>query len=132
LGALTQPLGDGPYQALLNAKCVEGELVTMDWAFRNVHLCAWHPTEPQQLTYTAQTGVCWENTRGLAVDGLYARRQEKTTRFVTVLEPYQSNHRLTNVSVQHAGAETRVKLQFADGTNRDVTFDAATAEPESN
>lgn len=128
LSTLRQPLGDGPYEQVLNPKAISGRLIAMDWIYEGVHVCAWQPANAGQLTYTGQTGVCWENTRGLAVDGLYVRREGKTARFVTVLEPYKSTRVLKSVSTSDKGNATTIKLVFAAGNQREITFDPADAQ----
>jgi hypothetical protein len=128
LSNLDQPLGEGAYKDLLNPRRISGQPIVMDWKVKDVHVRAWQPAEEGQLAYTAQTGVCWDNVRGLPVDGLFARRQGKSTRFVTVLEPYQSQPVLKGIIISHAGARTTVKLNFINGTSREVSVDAGYRE----
>jgi hypothetical protein len=128
VSALPQPLGNGPYEQVLNPKAISGRLLAMDWLYQGVHVRVWQPAVAGQLTYTGQTGVCWENTRGLAVDGLYSRREGKAARFVTVLEPYKAAHVLKSISSSDKGDGTMVTLVFAAGNRREINFDAACAQ----
>jgi hypothetical protein len=76
-------------RGLLNARELTGA-PAMQWNYRDAAVRVHQAAETSQQAYTAQTGACWDNVRGLAVDGLYVRRRAKTTRFVTTIEPSPS------------------------------------------
>jgi hypothetical protein len=122
---LKDSLGEGPYQDLLTPRRITGKSVSVDWLYNKVHVRVWQPVEENQLTYTAQTGVCWDNVKGMPVDGLFVRRQASSTRFVTVLEPYLTQRPLKEISVANDNAATKVTLQFTAGGTKQITFDAA-------
>jgi hypothetical protein len=111
---LPGPLGDGPYKELLNPRRLTGPTACLDWAVQGVHVRAWQPADDATLAYTAQTGVCWDNVRGLPVDGLFVRREGTAARFVTVLEPYRPEPRLTGVTVRHDDGGPVVILRLAN------------------
>ena len=72
---------------------------------------------------TAQNGVCWDNVKGMPIDGLYTRRQATATRFVTVLEPYKSQRVLSSLSAERDAAHTKVRMKFVDGHEISIDFD---------
>jgi hypothetical protein len=102
--------------------------VNVEWLYSKVHVRVWQPVEENQLTYTAQTGACWDNIKGKPIDGLFARRHAKSTRFVTVLEPYKTERLLKDISVRNDGPQTQVVLKFMDGGTDEPVFDAAYSE----
>ena len=88
----------------------------MDWSCKDVHIRLMQIAEPGQLVYTAQTGACWENVRGLPIDGLFTRRQGKNARFITVLEPFKSTARIKSVTT----TADAVRLLLLDGSERAI------------
>ena len=122
--ALAQPLGAGAYQKLLNPQQVAGAPLVAQWTRQGVRLRLWQPVEQGQLAYTAQTGICIENERGAAVDGIYTRRQGTFARFVTVLEPYRTARILKSAVVKNEGERTSIELEAVDGKGVRIIFDA--------
>ena len=115
---LAAPLGQGPYAHLLKPRRIQGEPVTAEWVNEGVHLRLWTAPQKDQLTYTAQTGICQGQFWGAPVDSVFIRRQGKTTCSVSVMEPYKNNRLLKDLAASSDGKTTTVRLTFADGTVR--------------
>ncbi len=114
--AMTEPLGTGDYKDLLHPKRIKGSPVVMQWESNGVKTRLWQAVQPEQLAYTAQTGICWGDVRGLPVDGLFTRRSGKSTRYVTVLEPFKGTPGVGSIALDGDA----LKLTFADGTSSNV------------
>ena len=123
--ALDKPLGAGEYQRLLNPRRVTGSPLEAEWARQGVRLRLWQPVESGQLAFAAQTGICFDNVRGAAVDGLYTRREGKAARFVTVLEPTRGERLVRRAAARTDPTRSVVELDLADGTQASILFDAA-------
>jgi len=124
---LSEPLGDGAYKSLLNPKKLTDSAVEMEWTNGPAHVHLWELPEPNQFVYTAQTGVCWNNVKGLPTDALFTRRQGNSARFISVIEPYTTQRNVKDISARNDGDKTTVLFQFVDGQKREITFDAAAA-----
>lgn len=125
LADLRAPLGEGAYAKLLNPRRVEGATVAVEWENGGSRVRLWQPPSQDALAYVATTGICWDDLTGAPVQGLYARREGKVARFVTVLEPYRTNRVVKAVGSSEDAGKTAVALTFTDGQALRIVFDAS-------
>jgi hypothetical protein len=117
---LDSSFDQGEYAKLLHPKNVEGSPIEFNWKTGGVTLHLWQDAPDHARAYTAQTGICWENVKGLPITGLYTRTEGKTARFVSVLDPHKGAAHLS--SVRRDG--DRITLRWADGTEHTVRVSA--------
>jgi hypothetical protein len=112
----------GEYAKLLDPKKIEGDTIQFEWKDQNVWLRLWQVAPQHTLAYSAETGICWDNIRGMPIVGVYTRTEGRTARFVSVLDPSKDEPRLRSLDLDGE----KVVLQWIDGTTRtiDVRADA--------
>ncbi|HTL29495.1 MAG TPA: hypothetical protein VL282_09740, partial [Tepidisphaeraceae bacterium] len=110
--ALDKSFKEGEYAKLLNSRKLPNAPIRFDWKYKNVRLRLWQDSPQRKLSYIAQTGICWDNIRGMPVVGTYMRAEGRNARFVSVLDPSKSEPRVK--SVRSDG--DRIALDWIDGT----------------
>lgn len=110
----------GEYGKLLNPKKIDGTEIQFDWKYQNVWLRLWQLAPQHTLAYSAETGICWDNIRGLPIVGVYTRTEGRTARFISALDPSKDEPRLRSLNSDGE----KIILQWLDGTTRTISVRA--------
>ena len=124
---MTGAFAEGEYARLLNPREIKASPIHFDWTYQGVHLRLWQDAPRHNLAYSAQTGICWDNIRGLPVVGTYTRIEGKTARFVSVLDPSKAAPRVRSF---RSDAD-KIVVQWIDGTTHTIRVRSAAQGDES-
>ncbi|MBS3762519.1 MAG: hypothetical protein KGZ25_04345, partial [Planctomycetes bacterium] len=113
---------EGSYADLLEPVGFGGRPVQAKWRREGVKVNLWQSGRDADLVYTARTGICWNAVRGRPVDSIFTRREGRSARFVTVLEPHREGSRVDTVKLKAERNKTVLQLRWRDGVAKRLVF----------
>jgi hypothetical protein len=113
---MTSDFTQGEYARILNPRRLDAQQIRFDWRYQTARLRLWQDAPNHALAYTAQTGICWDNIRGLPIVGVYTRVEGRAAHFVSVLDPSKGTPRVKSL---RSNAD-KITIDWIDGTSHTI------------
>jgi hypothetical protein len=113
---MTSDFTQGEYARILNPRRLDAQQIRFDWRYQTARLRLWQDAPNHALAYTAQTGICWDNIRGLPIVGVYTRVEGRAAHFVSVLDPSRGTPRIKSL---RSNAD-KITIDWIDGTSHTI------------